>query len=226
MTAPIIGQTVILKIASSPLRIVPAKVTNVIDEDTINCVGFADINDDWPGDGPATSNPGRPFFGVTRGTGVNQWQESDIPTDAEVASAITSATSGYATEVYVDNAQDNCMALPAGSAAGLTLGAAGVQLSTTRPCWLTVRGTASQALTLVGGQGYTVQLLCDSATTPTTVVDDETGSFTGTVVVGVAITDLDGWHLAAYVPAGHYVRVVQSAGAATVALTGSRKWVL
>lgn len=218
MSAPVLGQTVLIKIQLSPLREVPLEVTLVHDEDTVNGVALIDGPDDWPTNGP-TTHPTLWFEEVTRGTGLHQWREAEVP--GTIEEAITAATAAYATEVYVDNAAATRMSVPGGSSsAGLTLNGAGVQLSATRPCWLVVRGTASMASTLLNGQSYTVELRVDSSSTPTTVVDDDQGSLSG-----VLATDVDGWKLCAFVPAGHYARVVGS-GTATLALTGDRKWVL
>lgn len=182
------------------------------------------------------------YLNVALGTAVGTYQVTTLVADAAVAggaatqsyvtgaiatatsglastSYVGSAVAGLASESYVDGLGPSYLALPpAPSSAGLTLGGSGVQLSSTRPVHVVVRGTASMTSTLGSVQGYTVELRCDANTTPTAVVDDATGSLTLNVGSGI---DVQPWKLVALARAGDKCRVVQSAGAATLTLTGS-----
>lgn len=115
-----------------------------------------------------------------------------------------------------------CNVPSAVTSAGLTLGGSAVQLSTTRPALLIVRGTASQVSTLIAGQSYTVQLIVGPTSTPTTVVDEDSGEFTQTLGITVTLTDKDNWKVITIVPSGYYVKAAVLAGStATVVLIAS-----
>lgn len=158
---------------------------------------------DWPAPPDVLSYTfsTRLYEGIDQGSSVGEWEPwnpnpVDISGLCDVPGAVTSA--------------------------GLTLGASAVQLSTTRPALLAVRGTASQVSTLIAGQAYTVQLIVGPTNTPSAVVDDASGSFTQALGLTVTLTDLDAWKLVTIVPAGYYVKAAVLAGStATVVLTAS-----
>jgi hypothetical protein len=194
-------------------------ITSIVSGSTVDVVLFSD-GDTWPDVGYGTYDAGigaKLFTSLSTGTGVLEWHAVNPESYADAGTVSSSIATAITAALAVPGS---------GASAGLTLGGAGVQLSTTRPVLLMVRGTASMTSTLAGGQGFTVELRSDSNSTPTAVVDDATGSLTQTLGISVTLTDLDAWKLGAVVLAGDRVRVVQSAGAATVALTGSRMWVL
>jgi hypothetical protein len=211
MTAPVLGQTVIVKIASSPLREVPAIVSLVTDEDTINAVGQIDINDDWPSNGPGATHPGYPFFGITRGSGLNQWRDADVP--VTTMEAIDDA--GYASEIYVDNAQAVCQALPSAGSSQVSLGLnAARRPSTTRPVRVSATGQISLTSTLLGAKVAAVSLLSDASNPPTTNRGIQQFNLSG-----VAATVSPPWSLSYEVPVGHYYMLATSgADAAGVSL--------
>lgn len=199
-TAPKVGQTVIVKLTSSPLREVPAIVTLVTDANTVNAVGQIDVNDDWPDNGPGATHPTYPFFGATRGTGIGQWHDADVPVTTQ--DAIDAA--GYATESYVNNAQAVCQAIPAtGATISLALNTPR-RPSTTRPTRVSVSGDWSWTLTAIGTQAGTMTLASDSSSTPTTARARATCS--RGIGVGVTVSDSGTMPLSlSYeVPAGHY----------------------
>lgn len=232
MTAPVLGQTVIVKIASSPLREVPAIVSLVTDEDTINCVGQIDINDDWPADGPGLTHPGFPFFGITRGSSVNQWRDADVPittteaidsaitgagfaTEAYADAAAADAVDGLASEAYCDNAIATCQAVPSAGTSQVALGLnAARQPSTARPVRVYATGQITLTSTLLGARVAAVSLLSDSAAVPTVSRGIQQMNLSGVVAtVGVP------WSLEYEVPAGHYYMLATSgADAAGVSL--------
>lgn len=205
-------------------------VTHVVTGDTVHLTCFSD-GSEWADVGYGTQAAGisgQCYLSVSMGSGVGEWQAVNVESYATTGELDDYATHGdVSTAIAAIPYDPGRMAIAgAGSSAGLTLGAAGVQLSTTRPTSLVVRGTASMTSTLAGGQAFTVELRCDSGATPTAVVDDASGSLTQTLGLTVTLAALQPWKLVYNVPAGHYVRVVQSAGAATLALTGATKQVL
>lgn len=228
MTAPVLGQTVIVKIASSPLREVPAFVSLVTDEDTVTCVGQIDIDDDWPANGPGDTHPGFPFFGITRGAGVNQWRDADVPTTTEDAianagfategyadSAVAAATTGLASETYCDNAVATCQAVPSAGTSQVALGLnAARRPSTARPVRVYATGQITLTSTLLGARVAAVSLLSDSAAVPTVSRGIQQMNLSGVVAtVGVP------WSLEYEVPTGHYYMLATSgADAAGVSL--------
>lgn len=225
--APAVGDLVKLRIANS--QFVLAVVGRVVSGTTVDLVAFTD-GTTWQDTGTPSNFATLPYYSVTPGTSVGQYQTTTIIADIIAAagyatqsyadSAAAAATAGLATETYVDAAGAGYLALPpAPSSGGMTLGGSGVQLSATRPVLLTVRGTATMVSTLGAGQAFTVELRCDANATPTTVVDDQAGSYTD--ALGVVTTSVVPWKLVTMARAGDRCRVVQSAGTATLALTGS-----
>ena len=203
-----VGQVVLLKTSST--RTTPALVTHVNSGDNINLVAAIDNSSDWPDPvNVPSSHPTWLYESVDKGTGVGEWQDATVP--VAVTDAISTAADGR-----LANAG-------APTSAGLTLGGSGVQLSSTRPTRLNARLTASMTSTLLGPQNYTVELRCDSGSTPTTVVDDASGALSG-----VAATTDQPAKLSVLVPAGHYCRIVTSAASAnaTVTLVAATKQVL
>lgn len=78
----------------------------------------------------------------------------------------------------------------------------------------------SAALTLSGGQTGTVQLMTDGTGTPTTVCDDVSIGNSGSLVIGVAITNAQTVSVKCHVKPGDKVRLVTSGGA-TISLVRS-----
>jgi len=225
MTTPVVGQTIIVKIASSPLREVPAIVSVVTDTNTVNAVGQIDVNDDWPDNGPGATHPTYPFFSITRGSGVLQWRDAAVPTQVQAAidtaasgfateayadAAAAGATAGLASETYVNNAQAVCQALPGtGATISLALNTAR-RPSTTRPTLVTVTGDWSWNLTAIGTQAGTLTLRSDSSSSPTTARARAT--FSRGIGVGVTISDSGTlpFQVSYEVPIGHYYTLATS----------------
>lgn len=140
MTIPVLGQPVTLKTQASPLRVVSASVTKVIDADTVSLVAFIDSEDDWPVSNIPYQHPAQLYENVARGTGVGQWQEASLPAQAGAVSTVSLALNTPR------------------------------QPNTDRATRVTISGTWSWTLNAVGTATGTVALKTDSSATPTTVV--------------------------------------------------------
>lgn len=180
MTTPVIGQTVLLKIQASPLRVVPAIVSLVIDADTINCDGVLDTSDDWPV-GPPVTHPCWFYEAVVRGTGVNEWQESAISVAGPAGA--TGAT-GSAGATGATGASGAGSLVTSTGTRSVTAGTA-VRPSTTNDVLVTASWKIDTTLSLTGGAAGTVKMFSDAATTPTTEVARVASSSTGTLTVGL-----------------------------------------
>lgn len=221
MTAPVVGQVVLLKTQSSPtVRIAPAVVSLVIDENTVNCDALIDSTADWPVSGTPYTHPCVLYTSVARGTGVGQWQEAELPptVTAAIQAAVAAATSGLASTSYVDTEVDTCVALPgAGTHPSLALNTPR-QPSTTRPVRVTVSGTWSWSLTALGSVSGTATLQSDATSSPTTA--QGVAPFARSLTVGVTVGESGTFpfQLTYDVPAGHYYQLATSGGG-TFAIT-------
>lgn len=72
-------------------------------------------------------------------------------------------------------------------------------------------------ITLGGTQTGTVQLLCDSNPNPATINGGGQSGFSGTIVVGLAMTSSQQGEISCYANPGEYVKMVSS-GTATIAI--------
>lgn len=226
MTAPVLNQSILFKISSSPARTVPAVVSLVIDADTVDLVAFADINDtaQWPlGTAigvPTYNHASWLFTGVARGTGVGEWQDAAIPppiSDA-IASAVTTGTTGLASTTYADTGDAGRCAMPgAGSDPGLAANTAR-RPSTTRPTLVTVSGSWAWSLNAIGSTSSTVVLKSDSSGTPTTA--RHTAAFARGISVGITVGDTGTVPFSCTypVPAGHFYQVAVTGAGVTFAV--------
>lgn len=89
-----------------------------------------------------------------------------------------------------------------------TLNSAGFQPNIDRPCIVTYCVRIVSTSSITGGQAGLVQLLCDSSSAPTTVVCQGRGGQTGSLSIGLTVTDDTVAILQHMVPAGHYCRIV------------------
>jgi hypothetical protein len=202
--SPTVGQVVLLKTSSSPARMSPAIVSKIISGDTVNLVAVADSTTDWPDPVNQDYTHGAWLYtSVAKGTAVGEWQESTIP------APLTDAMDAYA---------EGRLAVPTGwSSPARTLNS-NYKPSSTRPVRVTVSGTWSGTLSATGSLGGTIQLLSDTASTPTTVCDDQQPAFSATLLVGVALTQVTPWKLTCLVPTDWNVRLSTS-GTGTFAIT-------
>lgn len=232
MASPVVGDLVRFRVATAQYNL--AVVGRVVSGTTVDLVAFSD-GTTWQDTGTPSNYATLTYYSATPGTGVGQYQPTTIVADVIAAAGFATEAwvsgqgyasqgfvtgQGYATTGYVNTADDARLALPAApTSAGLTLGGAGVQFSASRPVWVRARGTATMVSTLGIGQAFTVELRCDANTTPTAVVDDDSGAFTD--ALGVTTSTMVPWKVSTLARAGDRCRVVQSAGSATLALTGS-----
>lgn len=98
---------------------------------------------------------------------------------------------------------------------------AAFQLSTTRPTEVHYSARIDSTMSLTGGQVGRVDLLSDASNPPTTVRARVAGGATGTLSLGLSVTDTTEGELSYTVPAGHYVllQAVDEVGAPTQTIT-------
>jgi hypothetical protein len=100
------------------------------------------------------------------------------------------------------------------------------QPSTTRPVLFICSVRIVSALTISGGAAGRCELLSDSSATPTTVRARVAGGCTGTVVVGVSLTDTAEATMAWLVPTGDYVKLATTNETGTPTFTLTAQWEL
>lgn len=200
-------------------------ISKIISGDTVNIVAFTDGANPWPTIDTFNGLVAGSLTSVTKGSGVGQWQEVDVPDTvaAAMAAAVASIT-GFATESYVDAAisgipADDYTALCACPAAGSAVSSPALstprQPSTTRPTRVTVYAQVALTSTLLTPQSATVEMRADSGATPTAVVGGPLTVSLG----GLAATTTAPMTFTYDVPVGHYYSVVQTAGAGAVTIT-------
>lgn len=215
--SPTVGQVVIYK--SSSTRSQPALVTKIISGDTINLVAVIDSTDDWPVINVPYTNPAWLYTSVAKGTGVGEWQEATIPAvlvdemesaaegvvaaelggGGDITTAIATATSGLA------------VAPTSWSSPARTLNS-NFKPSSTRPVEVVYSGTWTGTLNVTGSVAGQIQLLSDSAGTPSVECDDQQPGFSATLLVGIAITQVLPWKVTCTVVANDNVRLSTSGG--------------
>lgn len=197
------GQRVEVQITSG--RWSTAIVTNVDDpeNDIVSVVVYTDGVSPWPTPETPNGTIDGSISGVEKGSGVGEWRELPLPSAEEAAIATIAASSvslvGYATQTYcddgiaasalgladdIDTARDSRVAAPAscGYSVSLALGTArnpSSVRSDTRPTHVTA--IVSWAAALTGSAS--AQIVCDSNSSPTTVV--LTVPFSATLALGV-----------------------------------------
>lgn len=193
------GERVIIRTDSA--RFCPGVVTAVINADTVVLVAFLDVYGDWPF-GVPLQHPAWLFDQVARGTAVGQWQEDPNgagppgPTGA-TGSAGAPGSPGPTGAAGATGATGSTGAAGAGSVVTssstptLTIGGAAVQFDSTHDTIYTASIKITTTLSLTGGAAGHVDLLCDSATTPTTIVETIQSESTGTLTIGVNLQTSD-----------------------------------
>lgn len=88
--------------------------------------------------------------------------------------------------------------------------------------WLCYTVSISSNLTLTGGQTGSVSLLSDLSSTPTTERARISNGNSGTLVIGIAITNLQVGTICYLCPPGHNVRLVNT-GTATVSIVAQNE---
>lgn len=154
--------------------------------------------------------------GATGATGSQGIQGVAGPTGATGSTGPTGATgSAGATGATGPGALVTATSSPT-----LTFGGAAAQMDTTHDAEYTVVVTIANSLSLSGGSGGHVDLVCDSSSTPTTVRVTAAASSTGTLTVGLALNTSTTLGITWRVPAGDYCKL------ATVNDTGTPTFTL
>lgn len=102
------------------------------------------------------------------------------------------------------------------------------QPSTTRPVLVSYSARVASTLNVSGGASGRIELRCDASNPPTTVRKRVAGGLTGTVVAGIAVTDIAEGDMSVLVPPGHYVLLqsVNEIGTPTYSLLAQSEIVL
>lgn len=187
------GQRVEVQITSGRWSL--AQISKIESGDTVTLVALTDGVNPWPTSDTPNGLVAGSISGVTKGTGVGQWRELALPgyeQDA-VASIATGSVSltGYATEEYVDAGDQSTaaarVATPAscGSTISLAINTArnpSSARSDSRP----TRVSAVVTWTAVITGTAAAEVVCDSSSSPTTVVMSV--PFAATLALGVGVT--------------------------------------
>lgn len=223
LAAPVVGQVVIYKTSST--RSSPALVSKIVSGDTVNLVAVIDASDDWPVINVPSTNPAWLYTSIAKGTGVGEWQEATIPTvlidemESQAEGVVaTELGGGGAITSAIETATAGQLASPTGwSSPARTLNS-NFKPSATRTTLTTYSGTWSGTLTATGSVAGVIQLLSDTAGTPTTECDDQQPAFSATLLIGVALTQVSPWKVTCMVPADFNVRLATS-GTGSFAIT-------
>ena len=110
------------------------------------------------------------------------------------------------------------------SAPSLTLGGSAVQFDATHDVEYTAVVKISASLSLTGGQAGHVDLVCDSSSSPSTVVETAQLENTGALTVGLSIVSSMTQSLRWRAPAGHYCKLTTTNDTGTPTFTLVRQW--
>lgn len=242
---PQVGQVVLLKTSDSPLRITPALITYVNAGDNVNLVASTDFNYPWPMPVPQTATvaPTQLFTLVDKGAAVGQWAESTAGTGPAGPTGATGPTgpagaagsTGPGGPTGATGATGSTGAAGATGSTGATgagalvtstgtpsfaIGGAAIQLDATHDTQVSLSLSVAATLSLTGGAQATGHLFCDASSSPTFEVITQPGGNTGTLTVGLSLTQTTGILLVYRVPAGHFckVTVTNDSGSPTVTL--------
>lgn len=202
-STPVVGQSVIYRHNST--HHYAAIVTGVWEDGTADLVMFNtyllgySFGFGWSSryDWPATY-----LEGVTEGTTDNRWAVNpNIGLGATGATGPGALVTGQSTP-------------------SLTLNGSAAVIDSTHDAELTVTVTVANSITIAGGTAGHVDLVCDSSSTPTTVVETVSAASTGTVVVGITLNTSNTLVLRWRVAAGHSCKL------ATVNDTGAPSFTL
>lgn len=106
----------------------------------------------------------------------------------------------------------------------LALNGPAVQLSATNDTEYTATVRIANTLTLTGGSAGHVDLVCDASSSPTTVVETVGAENTGTLTIGLALTQSSTAVLRWRSPAGHYCRLTTTNDTGTPIYTLVRQY--
>lgn len=111
---------------------------------------------------------------------------------------------GTGVDEWMPNVDTKGLAPVSPSTPSRSIGSA-FQPSTTQPTYVSYALRVVSSITLSGGQAGRIELRSDSSNPPSTVRGRVAGGATGTVVVGVSMSDTAEGTISYIVPAGHYV---------------------
>ncbi len=215
MTTPQVGQTVLFRISST--RTVPAVVSLVIDDDTINLDGFIDTSDNWPISGIPVAHPCEWYGAVVRGTDVGEWQETSAnvgATGATGAAGTTGSTGATGAGAVITSSS-----FVSTSFTGTPPTSSARQPNASHDVLITASFSIVNTLTLSGGTGGTIKLLSDSSNPPTTEICRVSKSDTGTVVVGINLTPSGTMEIYSRIKTGDFYRFVSVNDTGTPTMT-------
>lgn len=157
--------------------------------------------------------------------GYSTWWPSSVAANFEAADATTQvvgAAQGSSTgqwSVVSANVPSAGQLVSSTSTPSLTLNGSAAQFDASHDTEYTVTVKIATTLSLTGGAAGHVDLLCDSTTTPSTVVETVSSESTGTVVVGVALTSSNTLVMRYRVPAAQRCRLTTTNDTGTPTFT-------
>lgn len=198
---PVVGQGVIFRYDSS--HIYPAVVTKVLHDNVVNLVALSSMESVWYTNGPDGSVvPALAFGSVDMAANTDyRWVVNpNVPVEGPQG---PTGAAGPGSNVS------------ATSTPSLALNGSAVQFDSTHDTNYMAVFSISGSITLTGGFDGVVNLLCDTNTTPTTLLA-QVGHFGGgTVVAGVALTSGGYYTMSARVPAGNRCRLTTTSSVGT-----------
>jgi hypothetical protein len=183
----------------------PAVITHTYpsDSDACSLVIFSWVTSSFPmGQSSLYSAPATFLDGVYAGSGSNRWEVNPAgagPTGATGAAGSTGATGAT-------GATGPGALVTSSSTPSFALNGSAIQLDTSHDTELYLVVKIDAALTISGGAGGTVHLLCDSSSTPATEVATAAVSNTGTLTIGLALTVSETIPIMFRVPAAHFCK--------------------
>jgi hypothetical protein len=195
---PVVGQGVIFRYDST--HIYPAVVTKVVNGNTVNLVALTAMNSVWYSGGPDGSVvPALAFGNVDRAADTDyRWIENpNVPVEGpQGPPGPGSAVSGTSTPT-------------------LTLNGSAAQFDATHDTIYTGIFSVSGTINLTTGFDGLVNLLCDTNTTPTTVIAGVGAVASGTVILGINMVTGGYYTMTARVAAGHRCRLTTTSAVGT-----------
>lgn len=196
---PVVGQGVIFRYDST--HIYPAIITKIVSGTNVNLVALSAINSVWYTGGPDGSVVAAIPFGnvaMEEDTDYRWWPNENVPVEGpQGPQGATGASSNIASI----------------STPSLTLNGGAVQFSSTNETIYTVSVSIGGTINLTTSFDGDISLLCDSNTTPSTVVGVVGNSSVGTVVVGLNETRTAKYTLSWRLQAGHRCRLTTTTNA-------------
>jgi len=196
----------------------PATITHTYpgDSDACSMVIYSWVSSSFGfGQSSLYSAPVTYLDGVYQGTGDNRWEVNPAgagPTGATGPAGATGATgptgaTGAAGATGATGATGPGALVTGSSSPSFSLNGSAIQLDASHDTELYVTVSITAALTVSGGAGGSVHLLCDSSSSPSTEVETAAVSNTGTLTIGLAQTVASTIPMVFRVPASHYCKL-------------------